>query len=140
MFEELPFMLGFWIFSLILSFLLFEYTAGILNKIVQGFAIIGIIIHEISHILICLITHTHIDGIRLIYKSKRMGRSRFQGNYEYAGRVDIHPEKHISFLQALAVAFAPLYISFWFFFFLLDYLLYTNEVVWIFFLSSSSHP
>ena len=115
MFEEIPFVLGFLVVSLVLSVLFFRIEFKPLKIVVQVVAIIGVVIHEISHVLMCLVTHTKIDSVVLLKKVENRGLN----NKVYGGEVNIQPGPRLCFLQALVVGLAPLFISFWIFFFLL---------------------
>ena len=122
MFEEIPFVVGFLVVSLVLSLIFFRVQYKPLKIVVQVVAIIGVIIHEISHVLMCFVTNTKIDSVILLNKLENKGDS----NKVYGGQVNILPNPRISFLQALVVGLAPLFISFWIFFFLLHELYNPN--------------
>ena len=122
MFEEIPFVIGFLVVSLILSSLFFRVEFKPLKIVIQVVAIVGVIVHEISHVLMCLVTNTKIDDIVLLKKVENKGPS----NKIYGGQVNIQPNPRISFLQALVIGLAPLFISFWIFFFLLHELYNPN--------------
>ena len=47
MFEELPFIFGFMIFSILVSYILLNHVGSPFDKIFKAFAIVGIIFHEI---------------------------------------------------------------------------------------------
>ena len=125
MFEELIFMGGFLLFSIMVSYFLLKYTPIPLNKLVFGLAMIGIVIHELCHFLMCVITNAPIKSVKLLQRIKFYGE---QGKkYGYRGSVTINTDKKLTFLQAFFIGFAPLIFSFWLFFFLLD-LLFTAEL------------
>ncbi|MHA2037800.1 MAG: hypothetical protein ACXACX_15405 [Candidatus Hodarchaeales archaeon] len=128
MFEELPFILGFMIFSLILSYVAFRYVSRPFSQIITALAVIGIIIHEICHYVMCVVTRSPVEDVTLVKKLDFKEEQRLG----YYGEVKVQ-EHRISFLQAILIGFAPLYLSFWLFFFLLEVLLYTqvNTVVFI---------
>ena len=115
MFEEIPFVIGFLVVSLVLSAIFFRIEFKPLKIAVQVVAIVGVIVHEISHVLMCLLTNTKIDSVVLLNKVQNEGLS----NKKYGGQVNLQPDPRISFLQALVAGLAPLFISFWIFFFLL---------------------
>ena len=117
MFEEMPFILGFLIFSVIFSYLVFKYVGPPFSMIVQVLAMGGVVIHEICHLVMCVITRSPIEKVTLI------GKLGFQEGqkFGYYGEVQAQAER-ISFLQAVLIGLAPLYISFWIFFFLLEML------------------
>ena len=118
------------LFSLVISYILFKYASPPFTKIVQAFAIVGIIFHELCHLFMCFITHTPVRKVSLIRKIPKQdsGNERI---FKYYGEVEIG-ESRISFLQAFVVGFAPLYLSFWLFFFLLDQLRTTQVNPWVF--------
>ena len=121
MFEELIFMACFLIFSIMISYILIRYTPSPLNKLVLGLALIGIVIHELCHFLMCIITNAPIKSVKLLERIKFYGE---QGKkYGYRGSVTINTDKKLTFLQALFIGFAPLIFSFWLFFFLLELIL-----------------
>jgi len=115
------------LFSFVISYILFKYAGPPFTKIVQAFAIVGIIFHELCHLFMCFITHTPVRKVSLIRKID----SENDRTHKYYGEVKIG-DTRISFLQALIVGFAPLYISFWLFFFLLDQLCNTQVNPWVF--------
>lgn len=129
MFEELPYIIGFMLFSVVISYVLLTYTPDPLIKIIQGLSIIGIVIHELCHILMCLITNTHIESVSLV---KRVKMDKQDKQYGYMGEVDVK-DKRISFLQAFLIGFAPLYLSFWLFFFLWTQISNPRIDFWLFF-------
>ena len=132
MFEEIVFMIGFTIVSIIVSYLLLIVLPSPLNKLMKVLGIVGIVIHEVCHILMCLITNTKIDSYSLV---ERIDHTDRKSEFEYGGWVKIKTTGRIAFLQALLVALAPIYLSFWLFFFLLDQLLYANVSEVFFFVS-----
>ena len=76
MFEEILFMIGFALFSLLVSHLLHKYTPEPVYNIVKFLAIIGILIHEACHILMCLITNVRIEEIRILQTDKEEKKKR----------------------------------------------------------------
>jgi len=76
----------------------------------------------------CVISRTTIGDITLIKRIK----SEKSEEVRYYGAVNVLPR--ISFSQAVLVSLAPLYLSFWFFFFLLDILIYNQVTALVFFL------
>jgi len=114
MFEEIPFVLGFLVLSLLCSIIFLRVEYKPLKIAVQAVAIVGVIVHEISHVLMCFVTNTKINNITLLKKVE----TDLPSNKIYGGQVNLQPDPRISFLQALVVGLAPLFVSFWFFFFL----------------------
>lgn len=129
MFEELPFIIGFMILSVIFSYILIKYSSGAFLKIVQALAVVGIIIHELCHLFMCLITHAPIESFSLVKKFE----SEKTKKVRYYGEVKVHEQK-TTFIQAFLISFAPLYLSFWLFFFLLNHLINTQVSELIFFI------
>ena len=128
MFEEFPFILGFLLFSIVVSYLLLKYIPEPFKKIIVGLMIVGIVIHELFHVLMCLITNTPINNVKFLEKIKREEGPGYK-KYEFSGNVSIKEEKGMSFLQAVLVGFAPLFFSFWLFFLLLDQVIHpSNEI------------
>ena len=116
-------------FSVVISYILIKYTSGPFLKIVKALAVFGIVIHELSHLLMCVITHAPIENVSLIKKIE----SEKSEAVRYFGVVNVHKNR-ISFLQAFLISFAPLYLSFWLFFSLLDFLINNQVSALIFFL------
>lgn len=125
------FMVGFAIFSVLLSYFLLEYAPDPLDKIVRALAVGGIVIHELTHVLMCLITNTRIDSVNLLQRNKSQDE---KSKLNHHGRVVIGDFSQLSFLQAVLIGLAPLYISFWLFFFLWDQIKSTNIDVTLFFI------
>jgi len=121
MFEELPYIFGFMLLSIGISYLLLKYTSGLLFKVVKGLTMLGIVIHEICHVLMCYITHSPIEKVSLLKKTE-LTEQKNPGDFGYYGQVKLMEHK-LSFLQAFLVSFAPLYLSFWLFFLILGLLL-----------------
>ena len=113
----MPFILGFLMFSIIFSYLVFKYVGPPFSKIIQGLTMVGVIIHELCHLVMCIITRSPIEHVTLIKKLDYQEGQKFG----YYGEVQAQAER-ISFLQAVLIGLAPLYISFWIFFFLLEML------------------
>jgi len=130
MFEELLIIFGFLLFSFLISYLLLTYTPEPLDKVVTALAIVGIIIHELCHVAICLITHTRIESITLINKKENEEKK----TTSYYGNVRIKGNKSMTFLQAMLVGLAPLFVSFWLFFYLLEQLFNPQLNILLFFL------
>jgi hypothetical protein len=136
MFEEIIIIIGFLLFSFLISYLLLTYTPEPLNKMVKALAITGIIIHELCHIAMCVITNTRIESINLIgrLENKEKDTNNKDPKYDYYGNVRINGNKRITFLQALLIGLAPLFVSFWLFFYLLEQLFNPQLNIFLFFL------
>ncbi|MFW9879655.1 MAG: hypothetical protein ACFFG0_41805, partial [Candidatus Thorarchaeota archaeon] len=102
-----------------------------LSKIVKALAVVGILIHEICHIVMCFITHSPIEKVLLI---KKVEFEKDPGKIGYYGQVNVYEDK-VSFLQAFLISFAPLYISFWLFFSILHFLFNNQFTPIVFFIS-----
>ena len=111
------FILGFLIFSIIFSYIMLKYVGPPFSGIIQALTMGGIIIHELCHLVMCLITRSPIENVTLIKKIEFQEGQRFG----YYGEVQAQAER-VSFLQAALIGLAPLYISFWIFFSLLEML------------------
>jgi hypothetical protein len=130
MFEEIIFMVGFAVFSIIISYILLKYTPVPLDKLIRVLAALGIIIHELSHGLMCVLTNTRIKSMNLLVRSKE--GSRF--GLRYGGKIELKDYVKLTLLQALLIGFAPVYISFWLFFFLWEQLKNPNLDVFVFYI------
>jgi len=130
MFEEIIFMVGFAVFSIVISYILLRYAPNPLDKFIRVLAAFGIIIHELSHGLMCLLTNTRIKSMKLLVRSEK--GSRF--GLRYGGRVELKDYVKLTFLQALLIGFAPVYISFWLFFFIWEQLKNPNLDVLVFYI------
>jgi len=128
MFEEIPFIFGFMMFSVIISYLAFKGVPPPYSEIIKGLAIVGIVIHEICHYFMCIITRSPIEKVTLVKKLDFKEEQRLG----YYGEVRVQAHR-MSFLQAVLIGLAPLYLSFWLFFFLLEILLYSQVDVVVFF-------
>ena len=120
MFEELPFMILFLVFAASVSYLLLNSTPHPLNKGVRALGVVGIVLHEICHLLACVITNTHVANVKLIGRVRAKEVSGKKGYYDYGGSVTVHAEQKFSFLQSVVIGFAPLVVNFWLFFLILE--------------------
>jgi len=91
--------------------LLTRSNLGPFNTAINILAFIGVIIHELSHFIMCKLTGVKTNGIQIKYRYYGMA------NPHGAVRLDKYEYQKISFMQALLVSLAPLYISTWLFFF-----------------------
>ncbi len=128
MFEEIPYIIGFMIFSVIFSYLAFKYVPPPFSDIIKVLAVAGIVIHELCHYLMCIVTRSPIENVTLVKKLD----FKEEGRLGYYGEVQVQ-EHRISFLQAVLIGLAPLYILFWLFFILLEILLYSQVEPVVFF-------
>ena len=120
MFEELPFMLGFVILSIVTSRIILRVLPKPYNMIIFGFAIVGNILHELSHLLMCVLTRTPVGKVSLLRKVPTKNDDRFA----IGGEVMPKDEESLSFLKAFLIGFAPTYICFWVFWLLWDLIKY----------------
>jgi len=137
MFEEILIMIGFALFSFCISHILLRYTPEPLNKIVRILAMVGIIIHELLHVLMCILTNARIKKITLLGKRKYKGKGKEKENddkFEYFGKVRMSDKRRLTFLQALLIGLAPLIFSFWLFFLLWEQILNPQLDIMLFFL------
>ena len=118
MFEEIVFMVFFAVLSIAMSYILLKFAPNPLDKFFRVVAVLGIGIHELSHALMCVLTNTRIRSIKIIKRADP--ESKF--GLKYGGRVDLKDYVKLTFLQALLIGFAPVYVSFWLFFFLWELL------------------
>jgi len=125
MYEELIVMMLFALCSLIISKLLLDYLPSPLNKIFQVLAIVGIIIHELCHVLMCFLTNTPIDRVKILERTKDNDKEGMKFS-SFSGRVIVGENTKLAFLQALLIGLAPTYLSFWLFFFLWNLLSVPN--------------
>jgi len=109
------------IFSVIFSYLAFKYVHPPFSDITKVLALAGIVIHELCHYIMCIITRSPIENVILVKKLD----FKEEGRLGYYGEVEVQ-EHRISFLQAVLIGLAPLYLSFWLFFLLLEMLLYSQ--------------
>lgn len=126
-FEEIPYMVGFVVFTFIFGYMIRRALPSPFHKITEIVMILGVIIHEMCHILVCILTNAKIESVSLVERFKIDRReSGDRIKYKYGGNVQIDEEKRLTFFQAFLIAFAPVYIGFWIFFFLLDIFLHGN--------------
>ena len=109
-------MVGFAIFSIVLSYCLLNRTSGTISIFFHAVAIVGIMIHELCHFIMCLLTRTRIERLSLI-SIKRPEENG--GKFGLKGEVRVNGER-TTFLKAFLIGFAPLFVMFWFFFFMWD--------------------
>jgi len=129
-FEELPFMFGFLILSWIASKIMLRALPSPYNMILFAFAIVGVVIHEISHRFMCYITRTPVEHVSLLKKIPTQKPDRFS----FGGEVILKEEARLSFLKAFLIGFAPIYICFWAFWFFWGQILNAGLDEWTIFL------
>lgn len=113
MFEELLFMFGFLILSLVAKYIMLRALPSPCNMILFAFAIVGVVFHEICHRFMCFITRTPVERVSLLKKIPTQKPDRFS----LGGEVILKEEERRSFLKAFLIGLAPTYICFWAFWF-----------------------
>ncbi len=83
-----------------------------LRTILMAFFFVGVIVHEISHAIASLLVGLKVKQFMVKWRSPRTG--------EVSPHGAVGPEEKRSFLQQLVVSLAPLLVSTWLFFVLLD--------------------
>jgi hypothetical protein len=106
MFEEWWFYLLVFGVSILLMFV-YRLNLGPFRTILSILGFIGVIVHELSHYLLCVLLGVKVEKIIIRY------RSRFTGRASPHGAVGPEEPDRISFLQALVIGLAPLFISSW---------------------------
>ncbi|NVM54284.1 MAG: hypothetical protein HWN66_11335 [Candidatus Helarchaeota archaeon] len=133
MFEGLLLIVGFLVFSIIISQLMLKYVPSPFDKLITVFMVVGIIIYEFFHLVMCFIANTPVSSVKFLEKFKTEGPG--YKKYEFNGSLTIKKEEEISFLQAILVGLAPLLLSFWLFFFLLEQLTHLpNPILFLIYL------
>ena len=111
-------MVGFAIFSNLLSYCLLNRTSGAVSFCFHVLVVPAIMFHEFCHVIMCLLTNTHVEKASLLSIRKVQGGG---GNYSMSGQVRINGNR-TTFLKTFLIGLAPLYILFWIFFFVWDQL------------------
>lgn len=106
MFEELLFYLLVFIISFAMMFI-FRLHLGPFRLFLTILGFIGIIVHELSHYGLCKLLGVPVERIHIQYRDKITGKAAPGGSV-----LPREPER-ISFLQALIIGLAPLFISTW---------------------------
>ena len=109
-----------------------KYTPEPFKKIIVGLMIVGIIIHEFFHIVMCIITNTPIKNVKFLEIIKTEQDPNYK-KYEFNGYIMVKGEDKMTFLQALLVGLAPLLFSFWICFLLLDFVVHPSDELLFFF-------
>ncbi len=92
----------------------------------------GIIIHELCHLLMCIVTNTPVEEIKLLERVKMID-PKGENRYAYGGRIMLRNNQELTFLQALLTGLAPLVFSFWLFFIILEYLFSVPDIEVLYF-------
>ncbi len=92
------------IVSFILKYLYNKGQFGYLNPLFLRLFYVGVIIHELAHYVMCKIVGVETRGILIAWRSQKTGERSPHG------AVGTHPP---SFVQAIFIGLAPLYIGTW---------------------------
>ena len=108
MFEELIIFFIVLIISLIAENIIKKgkRVLGPFHPIILRLALIGVIVHEMAHWVMSVAVGSKPRSISVKWRNEKYGYRAPTGSVE--------PNKPVSFLQAVTVCFAPLYISTWF--------------------------
>jgi len=117
MIEELGIFFLFLILSLLAKNFLLRKDLGAFNYILMILAFVGVAIHEISHYVMNLAVGIVPEKIEINWRSKQTRQINPHG---------LVRSKPRSFLQAVVICLAPLYISTWLFFLSLQFAANTN--------------
>ncbi|MHA1294848.1 MAG: hypothetical protein ACTSQJ_19590, partial [Promethearchaeota archaeon] len=106
--------------SYIIIKLLFRRAYGPFTTFLNIIGFIGVIIHELSHYIMCKIIGVPTNGIKIKYRNEK---TKKVSPYGY-----VEPKEYekITFMQALMVGLAPLFISTWLLFWSLS-ILFTDK-------------
>ncbi|MFX1346704.1 MAG: hypothetical protein ACFFAI_16530 [Promethearchaeota archaeon] len=96
------------------KFLLSSDLGSIGNTCVNIFFFVGVIVHELSHRIMCAITGVPAYNIKVKF------RNEYSGEADPHGSVSLRQRFQMSFLQAFLVSFAPILIGAWIIYFLLQ--------------------
>ena len=86
---------------------LFRLELGPFRMILNVLGFVGVLVHELSHYILCKVTGVKVEGLTIRY------RSRISGKGNPHGFVTLEEHESSSFLQILLVAIAPLFIHTW---------------------------
>jgi len=100
--------------GIILSRVLRGSYLGPFTIIINILAFFGVIAHEVSHFIACMICRVPISDFRVIY--------RHDGRPNPHGYIRFRPLVKLSFAKAFFIGFAPLLCMSWMFFYFFSYL------------------
>ncbi len=109
------------VISYVITRFMMRIDYGPFNVVLLILRFVGVAIHELSHLIMCLIVGIRPKGISIRLRS------------EFTGRVDpngeVRPDLHNgTFLQALLICFAPTIIPTWLFFWSLAIVFATDPI------------
>lgn len=113
MFEDWLFYIMVFIISFAMMFI-YRLHLGPFRLFLTILGFIGIIVHELSHYALCKLLGVPVERVFIQYRDKITGKVAPGGSV-----LPKEPER-ISFLQALIIGFAPLFISTWLILFCFD--------------------
>ncbi len=108
------------ILSYFITRFLFRHAPGPFKPIINALCFVGVIIHELSHFIMCLLV-----GIRPKSISVNL-RSKYTNTVAPSGSVFLDPHGY-TFLQALLISLAPALFSTWLFFWSFD-VVFASEI------------
>jgi len=115
MFDDLWFYLLVFSVSFAMHYL-FRLNLGPFRTILLILGFVGVIVHELSHYTLCKLVGVKVEKVRIRYRNRTTGRSNPHGF------VRLEEYELQSFLQALVVGIAPLFIHSWLIMLCLDLL------------------
>jgi hypothetical protein len=128
MFEDWLFYIIVFLISFAMMFI-YRFQLGPFRLFLNILGFIGVIVHEVSHYLLCKLLGVPVEYIHIHYRNKRTGRAAPGGSV-----LPKEPER-ISFLQALLIGFAPLFISTWLILLCFDIFSITGLEIYFYFIA-----
>lgn len=93
--------------------ILLSHELGPFESIINTLRYIGVIVHELSHFIMCLVVGVHPQGIKIRFKDETTNETAPHGAVFF----DSHD---YTFLQSALIGLAPTIVSTWLFFLSLD--------------------
>jgi hypothetical protein len=112
MMMEILMLLTFLVISQIIYFIRILIKGRRISKIFKIISIPGIIIHELSHLLMCLLTRTPIKSFQILNTTKGDDEPP-ENTPEINGTLKIKDKKKLTFILALSIGLAPAFVSYW---------------------------